>query len=104
MPRLSDEQKAQRRSRRWRQRRGKGRWRERRPPPGGSERAWSSWADTIRRKARSLGWPDARTAEMLGDVEPLFRAVERARARVDDEVVWAFVALAAERMCGPPRQ
>jgi hypothetical protein len=60
----------------------------------------SSWvfvASDIRKALARRGHPDHHIEELLVNLRPIFEAVERARTHVEDEVVWALVAVAADR-------
>lgn len=49
---------------------------------------WPLVAADIRKALCRRGDPDHHIAELLENIAPIFRAVEQARKRVEDDVIW----------------
>lgn len=66
-----------------------------RPPSAIS--AWPAVAADLRRTLLRAGRSERVVDAMLDELAHAFMAIERARGKVDDELVWALVAMQADR-------
>ncbi|HUZ74765.1 MAG TPA: hypothetical protein VMU87_17405 [Stellaceae bacterium] len=51
----------------------------------------------MRQAARAAGCSDAWTESTVAALRPAFEAIERARGKVEAELAWALLAIAADR-------
>jgi len=58
---------------------------------------WRTIAVDLRRALAAAGRPAWAVEATVAELAPIFTAVERARGRVDDAVVFAALAVAADR-------
>ncbi len=58
---------------------------------------WPRIEADLRRALLRAGHSAAAVNEMLAALQPAFAAIERARGKVEDELVWALVGVAADR-------
>jgi hypothetical protein len=58
---------------------------------------WRSIAADLRRALAAAGRPAWSVEATVAELGPVFAAVERARGRIDDAVVFAALSLAADR-------
>ena len=59
--------------------------------------AWPAVEADLRRCLLRAGRSEAAADAMLAALAPAFAAIERARGKVDDGLVWALVAMQADR-------
>jgi len=66
--------------------------------------AWPAIEHDLRRALRNAGRCEATIDRMLAELSRAFAALERVRGKVDDELLWALVALQADRYRRRARQ
>jgi hypothetical protein len=59
--------------------------------------SWPTVESDLRRALLAAGRPPPVVDRVLTDLQPVFTAVERARGRVEDELIFALLAVAADR-------
>jgi hypothetical protein len=59
--------------------------------------AWPAVERDLRRALAASGRPPSVVDRVVADLAPVFIAVERARGRIDDELTFALLAVAADR-------
>ena len=58
--------------------------------------AWPTVAADLRRALLRAGRPAALVDQVLADLAPVWSSVERAQGRVEDELTWALLVVAAD--------